>query len=911
MAPAVPFALLGAVQLASVAVWLGFAAAAWVPLLRRRTTPIVVAGALVMALADALTVLRLASPTSDGLGELRIAGLALLAIGFAAGAVQPRAGVLPAIVVPLGAKPAIAIVGGVLGVIAAAAGWLRAQRAGAERAIAGWVSAALLATALATALAEPARNSSHGAVAVLIARGLAAAALAVALVYIARESVLGKLLGAIVAGVVVMAIGAVAVVGVGVAGEVQHEQSQRLLAVARAQQQVLQTLATRAGLFAQVVAQCPASRSRCVSFLNAFSDDPDYFAVIDKPGSGVVTVAPSRGALDPTALVQLAGSAVVRGALAPSATTQTATSGPLLLHGAPARLAIVAAVPGRPAGVTSAQVKPTFAAVYGIGLVSSYLKTLQTQTGYDVSIVAGDSVLSSSLGKAGRGQVLAAAVAGRVDAAGAASTRVDAARGQAPTVAFVPIAAAGNDNRRVATLAVSQSASDALAAQRSVLRRLVLTALAVLVVVALAAFATARRVVEPVRRLTLAAGRVRGGDLSATVEVGGRDEVGSLARAFDAMTSSLRGLTGDLRSAAAAEAALRARLEAVVGSMTDGLVTTDGDGLVAGANPMALHLLGCAESDILGKPLAAAVHIRGSDGDDVLAGDGSSRTAEAVLHRADGGVIPVRTSIAPLVDEAGQVVVFTDRTREREIERMKTEFLSNVSHELRTPLTPIRGYAEMLARRPNLPRAQVQEFVAEILAGTARMNRAVDLLVDVAALEAGRVVPTDEQIVLRSFLDERLALWRTRYPERRDDLRRRLAARLPAVEVDPVWLTKALDELVDNAVKYTDRGTKITLAGSPGSSVEGDGEVRLAVRDAGAGIDTDRLAELMGDFSQADGSQTRPVGGLGLGLGFVTRVAAQLGLRLTVVSSPGRGAEFALDLPVASAPRRTSSNPRR
>jgi signal transduction histidine kinase len=239
---------------------------------------------------------------------------------------------------------------------------------------------------------------------------------------------------------------------------------------------------------------------------------------------------------------------------------------------------------------------------------------------------------------------------------------------------------------------------------------------------------------------------------------------------------------------------------------------------------------------------------------------------------------------------------------------MKTEFLSNVSHELRTPLTPIRGYAEMLARRPDLPRARVQGFVAEILAGTARMHRAVELLVDVAALEAGRVGLVRESTNITRFADERVAQWRDRYPERADDIRRRVATKLPAVDVDSRWLAKALDELADNAVKYTEPGTSIALAASRSES----GDVRIAVCDAGAGFETERLGELLDDFSQADASETRRVGGLGLGLGFVSRVAAQLGLKLDVASTPGRGAEFALVLPVSDTspvprPRRTAA----
>src|SRR4051812_33300067 len=99
MAPAVPFALLGAVQLVAVAVWLGFAGAVCFPTLRRRTTPLVVAGALSMAVADALTALRLSSATSDGIAELRLVGLALLAIGLTLGTLRPRVPLaLPAIV---------------------------------------------------------------------------------------------------------------------------------------------------------------------------------------------------------------------------------------------------------------------------------------------------------------------------------------------------------------------------------------------------------------------------------------------------------------------------------------------------------------------------------------------------------------------------------------------------------------------------------------------------------------------------------------------------------------------------------------------------------------------------------------------------------------------------------------------
>ncbi len=888
MAPAVPFALLGVVQLAAVAVWLGFAAACCFPGLVRRTTPVVVVASVAMAAADALTALHLDVGSSDGIALLRLVALSLILVGLADGAPQRPPVALPAITAPLGASTSLAVAGGTVGIVAAAAALARGWRA--DRRVGAWVAAGIGLTAVAAALAEKSGESTTYALAQLSARGAACIALIAAIALVARTSLLGKVVSAIVAGVVAMAVGAVAVVGIGVASEVQHDQAQRLASVAGAQLQSFQALEARAALLATVVAvECPGKA--CIYGLQRFSEDPSYFAAIYQPGSGVKLIAPNKHALNNAALLQLAGSQVVSSSLHLGRTFQTPSSGPILLPGAPARLAIVAAVPA----TSSAQVKAKVAGVYGIGLVDNYLETVQQQIGYDVSIIFDNFVLASSLASPERAQVISEAKAAGIDNQGPSTDSFVPAQGTAPSTEFVPITAAGNDNTRLATLAVSQSASTALAAQRSVLRRLVLTALAVLVTVAIYAFLMAQRIADPVRRLTVAAGRIRAGDLESEVAIEGSDEVGELARAFDAMTTSLRTLTGDLRASAVEEARLRGRLETVVSSMTDGLLTTDRQGVVVAANPMALELLGRRESQIVGHILTNVVDVRGADGAALLTRGETPLVVDATLNRPDGEQIPVRLARSPLADQRGEVVVLSDRTREREVERLKTEFLSTVSHELRTPLTPIRGYAEMLSRRPDLPKERVQSFVAEILAGTARMSRAVELLVDVAALDAGRVSPQQDRIAVEKLVDERLAAWRARYPERADDLHRRVATRLPSIEVDASWLSKALDELADNAVKYTDPGTSITLAASRGSN----GAVSIAVRDAGQGIDTERLAELLGDFSQADSSDTRNVGGMGLGLGFVTRVADALGLTLEVSSEPGKGSEFAIEVPVA------------
>jgi two-component system phosphate regulon sensor histidine kinase PhoR len=902
MAPAVPFALLGVVQLLAVAGWLGLAGAATFPRLRRRVTPVFVAGALVMAAADATTALQLGSRESTALGWLRLAGLLLLALGALGGsgqslAMRLPAGAAPAVVVPLGASPGAAYAGGVAGLFAAAAAYTRGRRPAADRWLGLALAAAFGLTGVAAALAGPARDSTAVAIVLLSVRAAATLAVGVALVVLARANLIGKLAGAILAGVVAMAAGAVGVVGTGVASQVQQQQEQRLLQVAHGGQQTLTALSTRAALYADVVVAYPQDKARSAQFLRLFSEQPDYFgAVVDRTGAVVVAAIPP---LTNVALLQLSGSAVVRAAMSPNTPANTPAGDALILPGNPPRLVLVEAVPGRPNGTSDARVKPTYAGVYGVGVVDAYLRPLSRQIGYDVSIVAGGQVIASSLPPSSRAAITTEARAAHVDALDPSVDRVVPAEGDAPTVAFVAVDLnqAGGDVR-VATLAISQPAGEALSAQRSVLRRMFVTALLALLLVVLLAIVLARRIADPIRRLTVAAGRVRRGDLDAATQVRSHDEVGQLARAFDAMTASLRSATGDLRAAAEQEAALRARLETVVESMTDGLVVVDGKDRVTAINATALSLLGIGADDAVGKKLRDVLDVVDGEGRSVLS---SRQVVDGRLTSAAGREVPVRLGVAPLSGGEGRVLVVSDRTREVDIERIKSEFLANVSHELRTPLTPIRGYAELLARRSDLSAEQRGGFVDEILNSTARMSRVVELLVDVAALEAGRVAAEQSKTSVRTLVEQRVTAWRASYPGRAADIKRRVGSRLPAVYADPRWVNRALDEFADNAVKYTPPGTAITLT----AAVTDDGRfVRVAVRDQGPGFDPRIAAELVGDFSQADASETRRVGGMGLGLGFVSRVATRFGLPFTVDAEPGKGAEFGLLLPVWSPPER-------
>ncbi|MDQ1372779.1 MAG: two-component system, OmpR family, sensor histidine kinase VicK [Actinomycetota bacterium] len=465
------------------------------------------------------------------------------------------------------------------------------------------------------------------------------------------------------------------------------------------------------------------------------------------------------------------------------------------------------------------------------------------------------------------------------------------------------------DKRPVMALVASESTGIVTTTRDQLFTTLFLIALGGTMLALVIAALVGDRIGSGVRRLTLATERLQQGDLAVRAEVEGQDEVGSLAVAFNSMAASIEEKTSALRQAADDETRLRNRLEAVVAGMGEALVAVDASGHITDFNQAAEELIGVSAERARGKAADAVIHLMSDDGDDL-----SARLRRPLPRRwsvtgsvrqPDNTQVPVALSAGalrgPAAEMAGGVFVIRDLRREREVERMKTEFLSHIGHELRTPLAGILGHSEILVRK-QLPPDRARVSQEEILKSGRRLERVVEMLEFFASTGAGRVRLRREPVNVKSVVQDAVDRWSDKV-NGDHPIGRRVARGVPEVDADPRWLALSLDELLDNAVKFSPNGGKITVTAAPTSTGRRT-DVEITVTDKGKGMTPDEQSRAFSDFVQGDGSDTRSYGGLGLGLALVKRVADAHGGEVRLESTPGKGSKLSIVLPGAPKKRR-------
>jgi two-component system phosphate regulon sensor histidine kinase PhoR len=375
------------------------------------------------------------------------------------------------------------------------------------------------------------------------------------------------------------------------------------------------------------------------------------------------------------------------------------------------------------------------------------------------------------------------------------------------------------------------------------------------------------------------------GNLSARIRVRRDDELGELAHIINQSADQLQERAAEI-------ARDRGRTEAILSAMDDGVLAVDHRGAVVLANPHLSRALELAAP--IGRHYLEVVRQKevGTLIEGVLR-TGERREAEVeLIHQRRFYSITAVPFPGAEGTPHGAVLTFNDATERRRVEDMRRDFVANASHELRTPLTSIRGFVEALEDGALEHPETAQRFLGKIRTHADRMATLIEDLLELSRLEGRDGEESWSETPLASIVDEVAAAF-AEAAARKDIALRRSVHAAPAVVTDPERLRRILENLVDNALKYTPPGGHVEIV----ASREADGAARIEVVDDGPGIGAEHLKRIFERFYRVDKARSRELGGTGLGLSIVKHLAESLGATVSVESESGRGARFRVTLP--------------
>jgi two-component system phosphate regulon sensor histidine kinase PhoR len=443
---------------------------------------------------------------------------------------------------------------------------------------------------------------------------------------------------------------------------------------------------------------------------------------------------------------------------------------------------------------------------------------------------------------------------------------------------------------------------DNILEQVGVLRGIVWTAATITALAAMAlAFWLARRVTMPLQELTAGAELIASGQYGKRVYVTGSDEVGILARAFNHMSSRLAAQFTQLDED-------RQQLRAILGGMIEGVVALDAEQHILFVNDHAARLLEFVAPAVVGRRFWEVVRqpaiqeivqraLNDSEPYEKELNLAGLTTKSLTVHAARLGGPPNR----------GIILVLHDTTQLRRLEGVRQEFVANVSHELKTPLSVIKACVETLLDGAAEDAQHRGPFLERIGEQAERLHNLILDLLSLARIESESAVFEFERVpvgpVVRACLQRHQGL-----AEGKNQLLvascagqevpwdKNGQATLPGVEIS-VWadaeaVAQILDNLVDNAVKYTPAGGRISVAWHAES-----GRVCLEVEDTGIGIAEADLPRVFERFYRVDRARSREMGGTGLGLAIVKHLVQAMHGTVRIISEPTQGSRFSIWLP--------------
>jgi two-component system phosphate regulon sensor histidine kinase PhoR len=412
----------------------------------------------------------------------------------------------------------------------------------------------------------------------------------------------------------------------------------------------------------------------------------------------------------------------------------------------------------------------------------------------------------------------------------------------------------------------------------------------VLITSVMVAFLFSRRLTSPIRDMETLTERLRKGEQPGTLMIRSSDEMGMLAQNINYMVEEMQ-----RRIAALQEE--KAKVEAAFSSALDGVLILNRDGRIETQNQGMKAILGDRYGDIVGEtPLEA---FRNLDLQKALDRYGSSKrpvSQEIELGEEEPAVLDV--SITPVKgyvrDEEKTMLVFHDVTRLKRLERMRVDFVANVTHEIKTPLTAILGFVETLQEGAIEDRETAKKFLSTIARHAERLNRLVEDLLTISNTELGEMHFSFESVTLSGVAQSVLHMIEPKAREKKIEIISEIPEELPLIRADRDRLSQILINVLDNAVKFTPEGGKVTVSAVPAT----DQEVVVRIADSGIGIPREEVSRLGERFYRVDKTRSRELGGTGLGLSIVKHLVTAHKGRMEIESQLGRGTTVSLYFPI-------------
>lgn len=354
--------------------------------------------------------------------------------------------------------------------------------------------------------------------------------------------------------------------------------------------------------------------------------------------------------------------------------------------------------------------------------------------------------------------------------------------------------------------------------------------------------------------------------------------------------------------------ARRERWEAVFQFTDEGIVIFDRKGLIVGFNPASVGLTKYSPREAIGQHFSRVVRIITAEGHNlqitpiyqVLNEAKTLTKIEQLIETKNGDRIWTESSYSPIFDNAGRVtsgiVIMRNIQKDREVEEIKSDFISIVSHELRTPLSAIKGFLDMILKKDfgSLNDKQFH-YLTRVYQSNQRMIDLVEDLLDVSYIESGKINLNQHPIAPEAIITDVVTELAAKGFEKQITLKVNRKQRLPLVLADDTRLRQILVNLVDNAIKYSFPKSEVVID----FKVSGD-ELITTVTDNGVGVSPAQVDRIFQKFGRIYNPMSIQAGGTGLGLYIVKRLVESHGGRIWVSTrGEGKGAKFSFSLPVA------------